>query len=293
MKRVRKAVLPVAGFGTRVLPATKAIPKEMLPVFDRPAIQYVVDEAREAGIEHFIFVTGRNKGAIEDYFDRAFELETSLTQKSKTALLQELAAAALPPGAASFTRQQAPLGLGHAVLCARDLVGDEPFAVLLPDVLVSAKPSCLKQMIEAHAEVGGNIVAVDEVPMDRVHQYGVIAPAKGADASQRVIRMDAMVEKPPRETAPSNLKITGRYILQPEIFSLLADQTAGAGGEIQLTDAMQRLMGSQDFFALRYAGRDHDCGDKLLYLEAFISMALAHPELGPAARKLVEDVLKR
>ncbi|MEZ5937896.1 MAG: UTP--glucose-1-phosphate uridylyltransferase GalU [Hyphomonadaceae bacterium] len=293
MKSVRKAVLPVAGFGTRVLPATKAIPKEMLPVFDRPAIQYVVDEAREAGIEHFIFVTGRNKGAIEDYFDRAYELEATLEAKKKTAILEELGAAALPPGAASFTRQQAALGLGHAVLCARDLVGDEPFAVLLPDVLVDAKPSCLAQMVEAYNRTGGNVIAVDEVPMERVHQYGVIAPADGAAAGDQLIRMSGMVEKPAREVAPSNLKITGRYILQPEIFDLLENQTPGAGGEIQLTDSMERLMESQDFHAFRFKGRDYDCGDKLLYLQAFAGMALAHPTLGQDARAVLKALLDR
>ncbi len=291
-KPVRKAVLPVAGFGTRVLPATKAIPKEMLPVFDRPAIQYVVDEARSAGIEHFVFVTGRNKGAIEDYFDRAYELETVLNEKRKDAVLAELAQASLPPGSASFVRQQAPLGLGHAVLCARDIVGDEPFAVLLPDVLVQASPSCLGQMIAAYNDVGGNIIAVDEVPAERVHQYGVIAPADGA-GSGPLIRMKGMVEKPPRESAPSRLKITGRYILQPQVFDLLASQPPGAGGEIQLTDAMQRLMGQQTFHALAYRGQDYDCGDKLLYLEAFAAMALTHPELGERAREVLKGVLAK
>lgn len=292
MKRVRKAVFPVAGLGTRVLPATKSIPKELLPAFDRPAIQYVVDEAREAGIEHFIFVTGRGKGAIEDYFDRAFELETSLKEKNKTGLLEELERLSLPPGAASFVRQQAPLGLGHAVLCARDIVGDEPFAVLLPDVIVHASPSCLAQMAAAHAEVGGNIVAVDEVPAERVSSYGVIDP-KTSGATGPLIEMKGMVEKPPRETAPSRLKITGRYILQPEIFPLLETQTRGAGGEIQLTDAMQRLMAGQSFHAFKYVGRDYDCGDKLLYLEAFAALALAHPDLGGKARQVLEEVLKR
>jgi UTP--glucose-1-phosphate uridylyltransferase len=291
-KPVRKAVLPVAGFGTRVLPATKAIPKEMLPVFDRPAIQYVVDEAREAGIEHFVFVTGRNKGAIEDYFDRAYELEATLNEKRKESVLAELAKATLPPGSSSFVRQQSPLGLGHAVLCAREIVGDEPFAVLLPDVLVKASPSCLKQMIAAYNEVGGNIIAVDEVPAERVNQYGVIAPSE-AGASGPLIKMKGMVEKPPVESAPSRLKITGRYVLQPEVFGLLATQKPGAGGEIQLTDAMQRLMQEQVFHALKYQGQDYDCGDKLLYLEAFAAMAMNHPELGEKARAVLEGVLKK
>lgn len=292
MKPVRKAVLPVAGFGTRVLPATKAIPKEMLPVFDRPAIQYVVDEAREAGIEHFVFVTGRNKVAIEDYFDRAYELETTLNEKRKAAILAEVAKTQLPAGASSFVRQQNALGLGHAVLVARDVVGDEPFAVLLPDVLVKASPSCLKQMITAYSQVGGNIIAVDEVPAERVSSYGVIDPTD-RKAAGPLIRMQGMVEKPPVDQAPSRLKITGRYILQPEIFDLLETQEKGAGGEIQLTDAMQRLMQSQTFHAFKYAGQDYDCGDKLLYLEAFAAMALAHPELGAEARKTLEAVLKK
>jgi UTP--glucose-1-phosphate uridylyltransferase len=292
MKPVRKAVLPVAGFGTRVLPATKAVPKEMLTVFDRPALQYVVDEAREAGIEHFVFVTGRGKQAIEDYFDKAYELESALEAKKKDAILAEVRAAALPPGASSFTRQQAALGLGHAVLCARDIVGDEPFAVLLPDMLIKGQKSCLGQMIEAYNKVGGNIVAVDEIPAERVNQYGVIDPADPkADGS--LVKMKGMVEKPPVGKAPSRLKITGRYILQPEIFGLLETQTPGAGGEIQLTDAMLRLMEQQDFHALKYEGKDYDCGDKLLYLEAFTAMALAHPELGAKARAVIEDVLKR
>src|SRR5262245_44622773 len=212
IKPVRKAVLPVAGFGTRVLPATKAIPKEMLPVFDRPAIQYVVDEAREAGITHFVFVTGRMKGAIEDYFDRAYELESTLNEKRKAAILEEVARTQLPAGSASFVRQQNALGLGHAVLCARDVVGDEPFAVLLPDMLINAKTSCLAQMIGAYNEVGGNSIAVDEIPAERVNQYGVIDPADPR-SSGPVIRMKGMVEKPPVGSAPSRLKITGRYVL--------------------------------------------------------------------------------
>ena len=293
MKPVRKAVLPVAGFGTRVLPATKAVPKEMLTVFDRPAIQYVVDEARAAGIEHIVFVTGRNKAVIEDYFDRAFELEISLVEKKKAAILAEVQKSTLPPGSTSFTRQQAPLGLGHAVLCARDIIGDEPFAVLLPDVLVKGHgASCLAQMVAAYNQVGGNIIAVDEVPADRVSSYGVIDPAEPG-ATGRLVKMKGMVEKPPVGSAPSRLKITGRYILQPEVFDLLATQTPGAGGEIQLTDAMQRLMGVQTFHALKYDGQDYDCGDKLLYLEAFAAMALAHPELGDAARGVLEGVLSR
>jgi len=222
MKKIRKAVLPVAGFGTRVLPATKTIPKEMLPVVDRPALQYVVDEAREAGIEHFVFVTGRNKGAIEDYFDRAYELEYSLRQKGKTEIYEALDADTPEAGTMSFVRQQSALGLGHAIWCARDVIGDDPFAILLPDVLVKAKKSCLAQMVEAYNEVGGNIIAVDQVPHERVSSYG-----------QRLIEMSGMVEKPSVKDAPSNLKITGRYILQPEIMDILKTQAAGAGGITQ------------------------------------------------------------
>ncbi len=285
---VRKAVMPVAGLGTRVLPATKAIPKEMLPVVDRPAIQYVVDEALEAGIEHIVFVTGRNKGAIEDYFDRAYELETTLQEKKKADVLDDLKARLLKPGAASFVRQQAPLGLGHAIWCARDIIGNEPFAILLPDVIVKAKRSCLAQMVDAYDKVGGNIIAVDEVPEDRVSSYGVIAP-KGRDGN--IIEMSGMVEKPPREEAPSFLKITGRYILQPEIFGLLEDQGAGAGGEIQLTDAMVRLMERQTFHAVEFEGQDYDCGSKAGYFEAVLAHAIDHDEIGAEARALIEAIL--
>jgi UTP--glucose-1-phosphate uridylyltransferase len=284
--RIRKAVLPVAGLGTRVLPATKAIPKELLPVVDRPVIQYVVDEALEAGIEHIIFVTGRGKGAIEDYFDHSYELEAQLKAKNKTDILAAVEASRLPAGASSFVRQQAPLGLGHAVWCARDVIGHEPFAVLLPDVIVKGKPSGLKQMVDAFAGVGGNIIAVDPVPQDRVSSYGVIAP-KSRDG--RLIAMSGMIEKPPRESAPSNLAITGRYILQPEIFGLLEKQGAGAGGEIQLTDAMARLMELQDFYAYEFEGSVHDCGNKTGYFEAVLAHALDNPDTAAFARDLVRQ----
>lgn len=289
MKKIRKAVLPVAGLGTRVLPATKAIPKEMLPVVDRPALQYVVDEAREAGIEHFVFITGRNKGAIEDYFDRGFELENTLERRGKTTLLNELNSLLPKAGSASFVRQQSPLGLGHAIWCARDIIGDEPFAILLPDVLVKADTSCLKQMVDAYDQVGGNVIAVDPVPMERVSSYGVIAPKDDADTDAALIEMSAMVEKPPVDEAPSNLKITGRYILQPEIMGLLSDQAAGAGGEIQLTDAMARLMDQQSFHAFKYDGQDYDCGSKYGYFEACLAYALDHPEIGQDVRALVKS----
>lgn len=289
MKKIRKAVLPVAGLGTRVLPATKSIPKEMMPVVDRPALQYVVDEAREAGIEHFVFVTGRNKGAIEDYFDRAYELEATLRDKNKLDLLERITSELPAAGSTSFVRQQSPLGLGHAIWCARDVIGNEPFAILLPDVIVKAEKSCMAQMVEAYEKVGGNIIAVDEVPMDRVSSYGVIAPKNGK-VDGDLIEMSAMIEKPPVAEAPSNLKITGRYILQPEIMKLLSDQAAGAGGEIQLTDAMARLMSKQSFHACKYKGQDYDCGSKYGYFEANVAFAIDHAEIRDEARSLIKHL---
>jgi len=288
IKPVRKAVLPVAGLGTRVLPATKVIPKEMLPVFDRPALHYVVDEARAAGIEHFIFVTGRNKGAIEDYFDIAYELETTLEAKGKTDLLKALRADLPAAGACSFVRQQAPLGLGHAVWCARELVGDEPFAVLLPDMIMRSDPACLAEMTQAYADVGGNLISVQEVPRADVSSYGIIDPGarKGA-----LIEMRGMVEKPAVEDAPSNLMISGRYILQPDIFAILSRQTPGAGGEIQLTDAMLTLMGQSPFHALPFTGEVFDTGSKTGYLRASAAMALADPEHGAEARAILQALL--
>jgi UTP--glucose-1-phosphate uridylyltransferase len=281
--KIRKAVFPVAGLGTRVLPATKAMPKEMLTIVDRPLIQYVVDEAREAGIEHCVFVTGRNKGVIEDHFDRQFELDTTLRERSKTAEMEALERDQPAAGAMSFTRQQAPLGLGHAVWCARDIVGDEPFAVLLPDELVLNAPGCLKQMIDAMQDLGpkANVIAVEEVPMERVHQYGVVGVgAKKGNAFE----IDGMVEKPAREKAPSNLSITGRYILQPEIFKILETQERGAGGEIQLTDGMIGLAKTQKFYGLRFEGERHDCGSKAGFLRANIAYGLRRPELADGLR---------
>lgn len=287
--KVRIAVLPVAGFGTRVLPATKVVPKEMLPVVDRPALQYVVDEALEAGIEHIVFITGRNKGAIEDYFDEAYELEQALVTKNKTDLADELKRLRPREGTMSFIRQQAARGLGHAVWCARDIVGDQPFAVLLPDVIVKGAPGCLKQMMDAYNDVGGSIIAVDEVPEADVSKYGVIAPKGTMDGS--LIEMSGMVEKPTREDAPSRYKITGRYILQPKVMELLATQDTGAGGEIQLTDAMARAMESgSPFHAFAYEGQDYDCGSKLGYFEAVLAHALNHPEIADGARALVQSV---
>ncbi|MGB6229281.1 MAG: UTP--glucose-1-phosphate uridylyltransferase GalU [Litorimonas sp.] len=288
---IKTAVLPVAGFGTRVLPATKVVPKEMLPVVDRPALQYVVDEALEAGITHIVFITGRNKGAIEDYFDEAFELEQALSAKNKTEAAAELKRLRPREGTVSFVRQQAARGLGHAVWCARDIVGDAPFAVLLPDVIIKGKPGCLKQMMDAYADVGGNVIAVDEVPEDQVHKYGVIAPKVSLDGP--LIEMSGMVEKPARADAPSLYKITGRYILQPEVMHLLATQEAGAGGEVQLTDAMARAMeAGSPFHAFAYQGQDYDCGSKLGYFEAVLAHALDHPETADGARELVKKTAK-
>jgi UTP--glucose-1-phosphate uridylyltransferase len=288
--RVRKAVFPVAGLGTRFLPATKAIPKEMLTVVDRPVIQHVVDEARDAGIEHFIFVTGRNKSVIEDHFDRQVELEEVLAARGKTAELEALAADLPDAGSTSFTRQQEPLGLGHAVWCAREIVGNEPFALLLPDVLVQTEgKGCLAQMIDAYAEHGGNILAVEPVPDDQVKNYGVVS--LGGKGNGRVLPIDGMVEKPKPGSEPSNLTILGRYVLQPEIFAILAGQEKGAGGEIQLTDAMLTLLKRQPFYALRYEGRAFDCGSKIGFLAANIAFALARPDLAKAVSAEIKKLL--
>jgi UTP--glucose-1-phosphate uridylyltransferase len=280
-KRVRKAVFPVAGLGTRFLPATKAMPKEMLTIVDRPVIQHVVDEARAAGIEHFIFVTGRNKGVIEDHFDSQFELEHTLAARGKKAELDALMAELPKAGQTSFTRQQVPLGLGHAVWCARDIVGDEPFAVLLPDVLHFGDKPCIGEMIEAHDKAPGNYIAVAPVPADQAHQYGI---AGVEDAAAKTSRVTQMVEKPKAGTAPSNLHISGRYILQPQIFEILEKGERGAGGEIQITDAMIRLMQVQPFYAWRFDGAIHDCGSKIGFLTANIAYALARPDLAPALK---------
>jgi len=283
--KIRKAVFPVAGLGTRVLPATKAMPKEMLTIVDKPLIQYVVDEAKEAGIEHFVFVTGRNKGVIEDHFDRMFELDTTLAARGKKAEQDILARDQPEAGAMSFTRQQAPLGLGHAVWCARDIVGDEPFAVVLPDELVLNSPGCLKQMIEAAEKLGGksNLLAVEAVPDDLTHQYGICGV--GQRLAKNMFEVDGMVEKPAKGTAPSNLSITGRYIVQPEIFKILETQERGAGGEIQLTDAMIALAKSQPFYGLKFDGQSYDCGSKIGFLTANIAYALARPDIAPEFRK--------
>jgi len=278
--RVRKAVFPVAGLGTRFLPATKAMPKEMLTVVDRPLIQHVVDEAREAGIEHFIFVTGRGKGVIEDHFDKQPELEDTLAARGKTAELEALTADLPEAGQASFVRQQAPLGLGHAVWCARDIVGDEPFAVVLPDVLVQTPgKGCLAQMLDVYNKHGGNVLAVEPVPDDQTKNYGVVATGK---AEGNVFPVTGMVEKPAPGTAPSNLTILGRYILQPGIFDLLSSQEKGAGGEIQLTDSMLALLKTEPFYAVEYEGRAFDCGSKAGFLAANVAFALDRPDLRDA-----------
>ena len=285
MTAVRKAVLPVAGLGTRVLPGTKTTPKELLNVVDRPILSYIVQEAREAGIEHIVFVTGRSKGAIEDYFDHQIELEAQLEAKGKTEVLEAVRRDLPRAGEMSFTRQMAPLGLGHAVWCARDIIGDEPFAVLLPDVIVDAEPGALGQLMRAYDLVGGNIIGVEEVPPSETHKYGIIDPER---TEGRMSAMKGMVEKPAQGTAPSNMSIAGRYILQPEIFGILESQPRGAGGEIQLTDAMATLMKDQRFTAYQYEGVTYDCGDKIGLLKANVALALKRPDLGDAARAALE-----
>lgn len=288
MKRIRKAVFPVAGLGTRFLPATKSVPKEMLTVVDRPVIQHVVDEARAAGIEHFIFITGRNKQIIEDHFDRQFELEATLRGRNKLAELARLEQDTPAAGATSFTRQQEPLGLGHAVWCARDIVGDEPFALLLPDMLhLGAKP-CLKEMIEAYEAHQGNHIGVYPVADDETHQYGIVDVG---GATGKVAAIKAMVEKPAKGTAPSNLAISGRYILQPTIFDLLATQERGAGGEIQLTDSMLELAKREAFHAVRFDGKVYDTGSKLGFLSANVAYAMQREDIADDFRKVIGDIL--
>ena len=281
MKRVRKAVFPVAGLGTRFLPATKAIPKEMLTVVDRPVIQYVVDEAREAGIEHFIFVTGRNKAVIEDHFDVQFELYDTLAQRGKDDQLARLQRLQPAPGQTSFTRQQVPMGLGHAIWCARSFIGDDPFAILLPDDLVLADTPCLRQLADVYRDTGGNVVAVTEVPREQTNRYGILRTGKD---DGKLVEVLGLVEEPAPKDAPSNLSIIGRYVLMPEVIDHLARMERGAGGEVQLTDGMAKLIGSQPFHGLRYEGQRFDCGDKIGFLEAQIAYALKRPDLADAVR---------
>jgi len=283
-KPIRKAVFPVGGLGTRFLPATKSMPKEMLPVVDKPLIQYALEEAKAAGIEEFIFVTGRGKTAIEDHFDHSMELERSLSDRGKTDMLEEVQRTILKPGNVAYTRQQEPLGLGHAVWCARHFVGDEPFAVLLADDLVQAHEPCLAQMIEVYNERGGNVVAVMDVPREQTQKYGIL---KVVEDDGRVARADGLVEKPKPADAPSTLSIIGRYVLQPEVMRELGSHTKGAGGEIQLTDAMARTIGEVPFYGLRFEGRRFDCGSKEGFLEANVAYALDRADLAPAMKDII------
>ena len=290
-QKVRKAVFPVAGLGTRFLPATKAIPKEMLTVVDRPVIQYAVEEARAAGIEEFIFVSGRGKTSLIEHFDHSFELTQTLMARGKTKELEALLADTPAAGATSFTRQQAPLGLGHAVWCARDIVGDEPFAVLLPDMITlpgARGGRCLKQCIDAHNAHGGNIIAVEEVPASDTHMYGIVSVGKAFD---HVFEISGMVEKPPQGTAPSNLIISGRYILEPSVFGVLENIGAGAGGEIQLTDGMKKLAETSPFFGVRFDGKTYDTGSKVGFLAANVAFALSRPDIAPDFRKELKKIV--
>jgi UTP--glucose-1-phosphate uridylyltransferase len=288
-KPIRKAVFPVAGLGTRFLPATKAIPKEMLPIIDRPLIQYAVDEAREAGIDQLIFVTGRGKTSIVEHFDTAYELEATMSERDKS--LAVLEPTRIQPGNLVTVRQQVPLGLGHAIWCARAIVGDEPFAIFLPDELMIANKGstgCMKQMVEAYNEVGGNLISVLEVPEEEVSSYGVIAPGTRDGALTEVL---GLVEKPKREDAPSNLIISGRYILQPEVMRVLENQGKGAGGEVQLTDAMAQMIGKQAFHAVTFAGKRYDCGSKTGFVEATLAIALERDDMRDEVRAMAKRLL--
>ena len=284
IKPVRKAVFPVAGLGTRFLPATKAMPKEMLTVVDKPLIQYAVEEALEAGIEQIIFVTGRGKGALEDHFDISYELEVTMRARGKS--LAPIDGIRQKPGSPVYVRQQEPLGLGHAVWCAREIVGDEPFAVLLPDELMVGSPNFLTQMVKAYAQVGGNIVGALEVAPEETDKYGIISPGR---VDGRLTEVTALIEKPAQGTAPSNLMIPGRYILQPEVMKILDNPVKGAGGEIQLTDAMAQLIGKQPFHGFTFDGARYDCGDKAGFIQANVALALARPDIGPAVRSFIEQ----
>jgi UTP--glucose-1-phosphate uridylyltransferase len=287
IRPVRKAVFPVAGMGTRFLPATKAVPKEMLPVVDKPVIQYAVEEAQAAGIEQFIFVTGRGKHVIEDHFDHAYELEALLSSREKTKELRSLLEALPPSGSVSFTRQQQPLGLGHAVWCARHFVGDEPFAILLPDELLVDQPGCLSRMMIAYNKTGGSMVAVREVPLEETKRYGII-DAKGDQGD--VVAVHGIVEKPQPANAPSRLAVIGRYIIQPQVFAELERHEKGAGDEIQLTDALARLIGKAPFHGFRFKGQRYDCGDKVGFLQANIAVGLSHPETAGPLKALLKDL---
>lgn len=288
-KPIKKAVFPVAGLGTRFLPATKAIPKELLPIVDRPLIQYAVDEAREAGIEQMIFVTGRGKSAIVEHFDVAYELERTMSERGKDMTVLDPTRAV--PGDIITVRQQVPMGLGHAIWCARAIVGDEPFAIFLPDELMVGKKGgtgCMKQMVDAYEEVGGNLISVLEVPMEEVPSYGVIAPG---EAKGLLTEVTGLVEKPPVAEAPSNKIVSGRYILQPEVMRTLETQEKGAGGEIQLTDAMAKMIGDQPFHAVTFDGNRYDCGSKLGFVEATLALALERDDMGADVRAMAQRLL--
>ena len=290
IKPIRTAVFPVAGMGTRFLPATKAIPKEMLPIIDRPLIQYAVDEAREAGIEQLVFVTGRGKTAIVEHFDHAFELEATMKSRAKT--LELLEPTRIKPGNLVAVRQQVPLGLGHAIWCARAIVGNEQFAIFLPDELMIGTPGCMRQMVDAYAHVGGNLISVLEVPREEVSSYGVIRPgARREIDGMTLTEVTGLVEKPNVAEAPSNLIVSGRYILQPEVMHILERQETGAGGEIQLTDAMAQMIGSQPFHAVAFAGKRYDCGSKVGFVEATLALALARPEMAAEVRAIMQRLL--
>tara|TARA_R110001599_G_scaffold22829_2_gene84112 strand:+ start:20453 stop:21319 length:867 start_codon:yes stop_codon:yes gene_type:complete len=286
MKPIRKAVFPVAGMGTRFLPATKVMPKELFPIVDRPLLQYAVDEALEAGIEQMIFVNGRGKGMIEDHFDKAYELEHTMADRSKDRSVLE--GTRLRPGDCVFVRQQEPLGLGHAIWCARDIIGDEPFAIFLPDEFMVGSPGCMSQMVGAYEKLGGNIVCALEIPIEDTPSYGVIDPGY---RDGPITEVKGLVEKPEAGTAPSNLILPGRYILQPEVMRILETQAAGAGGEIQLTDAMAQMIGQQPFHGMTFDGKRYDCGSKQGYVEANLALALAHPEIGSDIRTIAEKLL--
>jgi UTP--glucose-1-phosphate uridylyltransferase len=285
-KPLRKAVLPVAGLGTRFLPATKAMAKEMLPVVDKPLIQYAIEEARAAGIEQFCMVTGRGKTALVEHFDVAFELEATLRERNKTDALAQLKGTQVEPGSMVTVRQQVPLGLGHAIWCARAFIGDDPFAILLPDDLVLSETPCLAQLAQAYRDTGGNVVAVTEVPRAHTNRYGILDIGRD---DGRLVEVKGLVEKPAPESAPSNLSIIGRYVLMPEVIGHLARMERGAGNEVQLTDGMARLIGTQPFHGLRYEGRRFDCGDKAGFLEAQIAFALKRPDLAEAVRGFLRN----
>jgi UTP--glucose-1-phosphate uridylyltransferase len=286
MKPIKKAVFPVAGMGTRFLPATKVMPKELFPIVDRPLLQYAVDEALEAGIEQMIFVNGRGKGMIEDHFDMAYELERTMGDRDKDRSI--LDGTRLKPGNCVFVRQQEPLGLGHAIWCAREIVGDEPFAIFLPDEFMVGEPGCMKQMVDAYSQLGGNVVCALEIPIEDTPSYGVIDPG---ERDGPITEVKGLVEKPVAGTAPSNLILPGRYILQPEVMRILETQEAGAGGEIQLTDAMAQMIGQQPFHGMTFDGKRYDCGSKQGYVEANLALALAHPEIGADTREMAQRLL--